>query len=241
MPDRNGASCSAEQDALVVLLHGFLSAPWSMHLLARQVRGRGFATFTPAYDSWGQSFESIAARLTRAVQRRAGQHRPIHFIGHSMGGLVARAVAARLPDDIGGRIVQLGTPNSGSEMADLLHSWALTRPLLGHANAVLRTNQRHAALPDSLPSGYELGIIAGDRPLFDLIRVLPRPHDGKVSVASTRLAAATDHIVLPVTHAFMPYDRRVQRRAIRFLLAGRFRDLEQDCPPSAVLDHHDRF
>jgi len=62
-----------------------------------------------------------------------------------------------------------------------------------------------------------------------------------VSVASTRLAAATDHIVLPVTHAFMPYDRRVQRRAIRFLLAGRFRDLEQDCPPSAVLDHHDRF
>ena len=77
---------------------------------------------------------------------------------------------------------------------------------------------RNSGAPD-----YPIGVIAGEssiNPLSALI--LPRPNDGTVSVASTRLDGMTDHIVLPVSHTAMLMNRRVIAQTLAFLRDGRF-------------------
>jgi hypothetical protein len=102
---------------------------------------------------------------------------------------------------------------------------------IGLDQLVLR-EAHHLLTPDRLDEtrrklgevDYPLGIIAGDRPLDPLLPrlFLPRPNDGKVSVAATRLAGAADHIVLGVPHTLMLVSPHVHRQAIAFLRQGRF-------------------
>lgn len=207
----------------IVLLHGFMGAPWTMRLLARRFSSEGFRTYPLWYDSWMQPFDTIVHRICDRIDALTlGQKRPLHFIGHSMGGLVARAVvSSRRPCNMG-RMVMMGTPNNGSEMADFCARYPLLRPVLGQARAALITRNRHPLISAFGEPDYLIGIIAGDRPLAPVMNVLPAPHDGKVSVAATHIDREADHIVLPVTHALMPFDRQVQRQALHFLRKGRF-------------------
>ena len=96
-----------------------------------------------------------------------------------------------------GRVVMLGTPNGGSEIADRLKHIAAYRAFFGPAGQQLGT-QRDAAIEALFPPvDYPVGIIAGDRSI-DPIRsaLLPKPHDGRVSVANTRLDGMADHVVI---------------------------------------------
>lgn len=192
--------------------------------MARALRRHGFQTMCPWYESWATPFDRIVERIYRHLDRHGvGRDRPVHFVGHSMGGLIARAIVERLQPAMMGHMVMIGTPNAGSELADFCTRLHILRPLLGRAAPALVT-QRLLPLLDALEDpAYRVGIIAGNRPLPSPLRVLPRPHDGKVSVASTHLSGEADHIVLPVTHAFMPFDSAVQRQTAHFLTVGTFR------------------
>lgn len=150
---------------------------------------------------------------------------PLHIVTHSLGGLVARAlILAHRPAQLG-RLVMLAPPNAGSNIADLIYRIRLNRVLLGPVGPYLRTMRlpEDEALLGQVD--YELGIIAGNRaidPLFPRL-ILPRPNDGKVAVAATRVPGMTDHIVLPVPHTLMVYDRRVAAQTLAFLETGGFR------------------
>ena len=207
----------------VVLLHGFMGAPWTMRFMAAYLRRQGFVPWPLWYESWATSFEGIVRRLCAMIERHGlGRDRPVHFVGHSMGGLIARVVVARLSLPAMGRMVMLGTPNGGSEIADFCTRTRMLRPLLGRAGPALVT-QRTLPMIDHLPPpDYPVGIIAGDRPVANLLRIIPPPHDGKVSVASTHLQGETDHVVLPVSHAPMPFSGLVHRQTAHFLREGRF-------------------
>ncbi|MFT3966918.1 MAG: alpha/beta fold hydrolase [Sphingobium sp.] len=208
----------------VVLLHGFFGAPWTMRVMGRRLCRGGLAPFCPWYESWANPFDAVVDRICGLIERRGlGSRRPVHFVGHSMGGLVARAVAARLEPRNMGRMVMIGTPNAGSELADFCTRVRMLRPILGRAGPALITGRSLPALDDLPSPDYPVGIIAGNRPLADTLRILPPPHDGKVSVASTHLEGESDHIVLPVSHAIMPFRRDVQDQVLHFLTAGRFR------------------
>ena len=209
----------------VVLLHGFMGAPWTMLTMGRALRKGGFTPFCPWYESWAQPFDTIVDRVSTLVAaRRLGTERPVHFVGHSMGGLVASALIDRLAPPHLGRTVMLGTPNAGSELADFCARLKMLRPILGSASPALVTRRTLPALDLLGPPHYPLGNIAGNRPLPGLLhKLMPRPHDGKVSVASTHLEGETDHIVLPVSHGIMPFDRAVQRQTLAFLATGAFR------------------
>jgi pimeloyl-ACP methyl ester carboxylesterase len=209
----------------VILLHGFFGVPWMMNRLERDLKGAGYATLAPFYDSWRQPLDRIVARLsgrmTAAARETPGR---LHFVGHSMGGIVARALIRQHRPERLGHVVMLGTPNGGSEIADLLHGHAAARMILGQAAPVLVTRREQALLDRLGPVDYSAGVVAGTRSDWEgpFTYILPRPNDGKVSLASTHVEGEADHIALPVPHRRLPYDRSVRAQALHFLREGRF-------------------
>lgn len=207
-----------------MLLHGHGRTGHSMRGMAATLRNAGYATLAPHYPA-RRSLNAIVERLQPRVAAFAAEcGGPLHMVTHSLGGLVARALFKAHRPSRPGRVVMLGPPNAGSELADLLFRLRMDGIMLGASGAHLRTG-RSAADEDILgPVDFDLGVIAGDRaidPVFPRLLV-PRPNDGKVSVSATRVEGMRDHIVMPVSHTLMVYDRRVRAQTLAFLQRGSF-------------------
>ncbi len=208
----------------VILLHGLGRTARSMRPLEKHFRANGFRVVNVGYPSTRAPVEILATQyLGRAVASlapRPGQK--IHFVTHSLGGIVAawylqRHAPARL-----GRVVMLAPPGRGSELADRWRRNPIYRAVTGPAGQQLGTEE--ASLPNRLnPAAYELGIIAGDRSLNPWTsRIIPGTNDGKVAVARARPAGARDFIVLPATHTFIMRNRAAIRQALYFINHGCF-------------------
>lgn len=189
-------------------------------MLARRLKNANFDVRVIGYPSWSWPLDRIADHVHLQL---AGDERRLHFVGHSMGGLILRAYLTRYKPARLGRAVMLGTPNSGSELADLVHDLGLHGPILNRAGPCLRT-RRPTSVDTCLGTvDYPLGVIAGDRspnPLANII--FHAPNDGMVSVAATHVPGQTDHLVMPVQHATLIYSRPVANQIIHFLRTGEF-------------------
>ena len=210
----------------VLLLHGIAVGPWSMRRLERAIAGVGYETLNLAYPSQTMPLAALADHVhaRRGWIEGSGQ---LHVVGYSMGGLLARAyIAAQRPPNLG-RVVMLGTPNTGSEVADLLQLNPLYRRFYGPAGAELTTTPSPALTRLLGTVDYPLGIIAGNRFLDPLGWLLiPGPNDGRVSVERAKLPGMADHITLPTTHTTMRWNRGAIEQTIHFLQHGRFRSTE---------------
>lgn len=208
----------------VILLHGHGRTRFSMRKLAQACQRGGYRSFALGYNGHGK-MESILAGLhgpiTTIEQAADG---PLHFITHSLGGLVARAYITKHRPERLGRVVMLAPPNKGSELADLLSRLRLDHIVLGHSRRFLTISrapdhERFLGVID-----YELGVIAGSKaidPLFSRL-ILPTPNDGKVSVAATHVVGMKDFAVLPVPHTLMPWEGCVIAHCLQFLERGDF-------------------
>ena len=148
----------------------------------------------------------------------------VHFVTHSMGGIILRHYLQdnALPNL--GRVVMLAPPSRGSEVTDKLGNIFLYKWLNGPAGNQLGTGTN--SLPLRLePPGFELGIIAGDRSINPILSMLiPGPDDGKVALARVKPSTYTDYLQLHVTHACMMWNREVILQTRYFLAHGTFKD-----------------
>lgn len=151
----------------VVLLHGFGGLPVQTALLARRLGQTGFAVANVGYPSWRWPLDRVADHVERRIRHSPVATAPtLHFVGHSMGGLVLRTLITRHRPSNLGRVVMLGTPNGGSELADLLYRLRLHPLILNRAAPALRT-RRDTMVETALGQvNYPLGVIAGDRPIM---------------------------------------------------------------------------
>lgn len=208
----------------VILLHGLARTKRAMQPLARLLAQRGYAVVNLDYPSTRHDIEALArdhlAPVVDACRRRGHPH--IHFVGHSLGGIVVRQYFQAHDAPAGSRMVMLGPPNRGSEVAQWLRDFFLYRWIMGPAG------QQLGASADSLPNRLgpvpmEIGVIAGTfsiNPVFS--RILPGPDDGKVSLDRTRLKEMADFLSLPCSHGFLPSDREAMRQTVHFLAHGTF-------------------
>jgi pimeloyl-ACP methyl ester carboxylesterase len=218
------ASANATQDG-AVLLHGISRTARSFRKMQTALEGCGFATLNQDYASRRKALEALAEDIHPAIQRFAdGIDGSVHFVGHSMGGLLARVYIARHRPARLGRVVMLGTPNSGSEIADRLKHIGVYRAWFGPAGQQLVT-QRDAAVAAMFPPvDYPVGIIAGNRSVYSIRSAfLPKPHDGKVSVENTKLDGMADHIVMETSHPWLVRNGPAIEQTIVFLRDGEFR------------------
>ena len=207
----------------IVFLHG-LGRTWlSMAWLATQARRRGYAVINHGYRSRRHSIAEHAEQLRIVVGAISCCGR-IHFITHSLGGIVVRAMLAdrgTRPERLG-RVVMLSPPNQGSELVDFLDGNPIYHSVLGPAAGELGT--RPGSTPNRLgPVDFEVGVITGDRSFEPLSRrIFPGATDGKVSVARAQVEGMRDFRVVRRSHTFIMYAADVATAAFHFLEHGRF-------------------
>ena len=203
----------------IVLLHGVHRTAHSMRSYERAFTRRGRLVLNLGYPSIRFTLEESAELLAEKLVVLEG--RQFDLVVHSMGGLVARSLLARHAELRVRRLVMVGTPNQGSELAARFQRFKLYRRIYGKAAKSLPSDSEFvAALP---PPRCEFGIIAGGRGRGrGMVPWIPGDNDGLVSVKSARLEGAKDFILVRVNHRRQLRSREVIRQILHFLEHGRF-------------------
>lgn len=207
----------------VVVLHGMGRTRHSMAMMAGHLRREGYGVICETYPGRRLPVERLASEwLAPLVRERVPAGARVHFVTHSLGGILVRHyLSATTPPNLG-RVVMLAPPNQGSELSDFMGRWTLPRLWTGPALAQLGTG------PDSAPNrlgpiAAECGVIAGNRSLNPLFSCLfDGPNDGKVSVARTRLAGMKEHLEVPYSHTWLMNRAYCREKVARFLREGTF-------------------
>lgn len=192
----------------VLLVHGMGRTAMSMAPLERRLDQAGYDARCWSYPSLSEDTAQLAARLRRELDRLGDDPcvSRVHLVGHSLGGILARAALLPEPPPKIGRVVLLAPPNQGSPaarvLAPLLGRWV--KPMEGLSDA-----PGSEVLSLGKVKGVEIGVIA-------------TAWDGKVPVQSTHLEEEADHVVVKGFHSFLMNQRVVQDQVLHFLREGEF-------------------
>ncbi|TXS93082.1 alpha/beta hydrolase [Parahaliea maris] len=215
--DRPGEDC-------IVLLHGLGRTQLSMVDMAWALRKAGYNVANITYPSLLYSIDELAVMAVNKGLAECVEFRPrhVHFVTHSLGGILVREYLAYHRIAHLGRVVMLGPPNQGSELADYYAALDWLGWLRPAAIAQLGTGP--VSVPRQLgPVDFELGVIAGTLAWRPPLPGAPSlPSDGTVSVAETRVEGTRDFIQMPASHTFMMWNADVQGQVIYFLRNGSF-------------------
>ena len=206
----------------VILLHGLARRSASMSKMGDALAKEGYFVVNHSYPSRKNRIQDLAAAELPIALNKCLPSGRIHFVTHSLGGILLRQYLRTNGIERLGRTVMLGPPNQGSQVVDTLRNFPGYQWINGPAGMQLGTD------PESVPlllgrADFELGIIAGTKSInLILSTLLPSPDDGKVSVENTKLKGMKDHIAIPVSHPFLMKDALAIQQTIYFLGHGRF-------------------
>ena len=212
----------ASQADSVILLHGLARSDRSMKKLEMALLEKGYSVHNVSYASTRKTIEQLAEEAIGPALKSCPADRKLHFVTHSLGGILVRQYLLRHEIDNLGRVVMLGPPNKGSEVVDKLRNFPGFHFINGDAGLELGTGE--GSVPNQLgAANFDLGIIAGTRSInLILSRMIAGVDDGKVSVESTKLEGMHDHLELEVTHPFMMRNNKVIEQVIHYLETGGF-------------------
>ncbi len=207
----------------VILLHGLGRTPLSMKRIEWTLQKQNYRVINVRYPSTRISIQDAADYWLGDVLKNqiVDPAAKIHFVAHSLGGIVLRQYLTNHEIPNLGRVVMLAPPNHGSELVDRVRNNCLYRLATGPAGRQLGTSE--SSIPSQLgPVDFELGVIAGDRSLNPLFSSwIPGPDDGKVSVRSAQMPGA-DFLLVHHSHTWMAWSPRVNSAVVQFLRAGHF-------------------
>ncbi len=187
---------SVQDKQLVILLHGIARTSRSMRSIENALKQQGYHTLNIDYPSRQDSITSLAENVQQQILSYPEiEQCIIHIVTHSMGGLVARCLLAMPLFNNVQRVVMLGPPNQGSEVADFIMHYQPFKAFYGPALAELTTFYANTYPFPALPTHCQVGIIAGSLSIDPICYfLLPGKNDGKVSLTSTKIAGMTDHM-----------------------------------------------
>lgn len=208
----------------VVLLHGMARTAASMEKIAERFQARGYNVENVDYPSRKHTVEELAPMAIESGLAGCPADATVHFVTHSLGGILVRYYLER--EDIAnlGRVVMLAPPNQGSQVVDTFGNVPGFELLNGPAGMQLGTDEE--SVPTQLgPVEFELGVIAGTDTFNPILsQSLPNPDDGKVSVESTKVEGMTDFLVVSHSHPFIMRAPLVINQIVAFIENGQFDD-----------------
>lgn len=214
----------------VVVLHGLFRSTTAMNGLCKYLREHGgYTVFNVGYPTTRGSVAEHARSLDRIIDHLDGITE-INFVAHSLGNVVIRHYLADQsqpeagirPDPRIKRMVMLGPPNQGAQLAEALGEYGMVRVVAGAP--LLQLGRDWQALSSKLATPqFEFGILAGGRSGAKGYNPwLTGDNDLVVSVETTRLAGATDFAVVPALHSFIMDSPLVHEYTLRFIEQGYF-------------------
>ena len=208
----------------VVLLHGLARSSKAMVELETAFRARGYSVANVDYPSREKPIQELS-RIAISSGLETCNTRPedrIHFVTHSMGGILIRYYLENYEIENLGHVVMIAPPNQGSEVVDSFAKVPGFELVNGPAGLQLGTGED--SIPLKLgPVDYSVGVIAGTKTLNPVLsQSLPNPDDGKVSVESTKVAGMADFRLVAASHPFIMQDETAIRHAIAFIETGAF-------------------
>lgn len=217
----------------VILMHGLWNSSSRMEKFEDYFTNKGYQVLNidyPTTETHIQSLESQYLRpIIESIPFQTGQK--VHFVTHSMGGIVLRDYLRKNKLPQLGRIVMISPPNGGSEWANLLIDNSFYRWLAGPAAYDLRT-VNNDFLSKLGAVTYELGIIAGDKTYLESFQdVIPGPDDGMVAIESMKLPGMRDLIVIHEHHRGLTWNPEAMKQAWFFIKSGQFRHAYEKATP----------
>ncbi len=201
----------------LVLVHGVWMSGLELGWLGHRLKRHGYNVHYYRYHSLAFNPLRNACGLAEFIARQGWCR--VHLVGHSLGGIILLHLLNQVPDLPLGRVVLLGSPLNGSQVARSIHGNPWLRPLLG------RSVDRGLLgdLPP-WPEGRPPGVIAGTSGMGvgRLFTDLDGPNDGTVLTSETRIPQMADYLELPVGHMGMLTSAEVADACARFLRQGHF-------------------
>ncbi len=206
----------------VILLHGLVRTQNSMAKIDKALTQSGYHVVNQGYDSNKFTIETLSMSAIPQAIKRCGTASKIHFVTHSLGGILVRYYVSKRVMPRLNKVVMLGPPNKGSQIIDKMGRLPGFAFFNGPAGMQLGTGEN--SMPNLLgAANFDVGIIAGTKSINLILSTqLPNPDDGKVSVENTKLEGMNDHIVMPVTHTFMMRNKKVILQVLHYLRYGQF-------------------
>ena len=217
---------SVPDQETVVLLHGLIRTERAMRKMERELRGEGYRVINHDYPSTSAPIEQLTTDVFKALDPQIKAAKRVHFVTHSLGGIILRQHLEHHTIPNLGRTVMLAPPSRGSEVPDKLGGNAIFRKINGPAGNQLGTDTNSLPLRLGAPA-FELGVIAGDRSINPILSTLiPGPDDGKVAIARVKPPKLTDFRRVHATHTFIARNATVIAQTKHFLAHGEFAESE---------------
>jgi triacylglycerol lipase len=210
-----GADC-------IILLHGLSRTANSMKKLESGLLDAGYVVVNVDYPSRHHSIDELAPMAVQEGIDGCADTERVHFVTHSLGGILVRLYLESNAVDRLGRVVMLAPPNHGSQIVDSLSVIPGYSLINGPAGSQLGTGDDD--IPAQLqPVYYDVGVIAGTHSVYPVLsQLLPNPDDGIVSVESTKFDGMKDFLLVYRTHTYIMNSPEVLEQSISFLETGRF-------------------
>ena len=209
-------------DEVVILLHGLIRTSASMETMEDALLQEAYVVHNIDYASRDLPIEQLAKNVRTEIETLTESEDTIHFVTHSMGGILVRTIQKEMPFENIGRVVMLSPPNQGSELVDSLGDLSLFDWINGPAGDQLGTD------PDGFvnslgPVDFELGVITGDRSINWINSIIiPGKDDGKVSTESAKVEGMQDYKVIHATHPYIMKNDEAVTATLQFLKSGTF-------------------
>ncbi len=202
---------------VVILLHGLWRSYLSMEELAKDLNSRGFETLNISYASFRDNIPELIEKIDVEL-RGIDEGKTIHFVTHSMGGVLARYYVASYPERSYGRAVMLAPPHRGSQVVDWLEGTPFLR-VLGPAGASLSTRAMKVEEVKTA-EGLDVLVLMGEKSRVPFFRfLLDMDNDGIVSVSSGVLAKHWMYRVVDADHTLIMVQDETIAQVREFLCA----------------------
>ena len=196
--------CENKKNELIILFHGLGRFSWSMSPLKKYFLPRGYDVLNVGYPSKRFTLDELVQDniLPKLKEYPLQKYRQIHFISHSLGGIIIREIQSNFKEQLGHSFL-LAPPNQGSEVADFFNQYSLTRYIIGPVLSDLTTTKPTSAQPVNAEV-TNTHILMGTNPI-PIVSFLffTNSNDGLVSLESSKMKKMASHTTFPFTHAFI--------------------------------------